>query len=423
MKRTTLFASLFLTTLIAAAPLAANEAQPETPAVETGAAPSADSITLEPALKFEYETFDYGTLDQGEKVTIDFPFKNTSDRTITIESIRASCGCTTSVLEKKVYAPGEGEVIKATFDSTRRQGQNNKTITVTTDDAAQAQYKLTFTGVVEVSLFMEEPVFQIMDLDQGTKFEGTTHIINFSGNPVEFTNVAPSKEGVLVTLGEPEAYTDAKTKRVGERIPLNIVIPETMGAGPLDGSIEITTNNSNVSRLSLPVRGQILGDLIANPPQVFFGNPIANTESKRRVVLSAKKGNKFVLESTDLKITQGDGVPTISVEEVEAPVGRPNSQAVDITLVAPKEAGYLVGDLTLIGKLGDKPHSLVIPIKLLVRPEAGSPEQSTSSSGTPITPEARDAKIREMQEEVKKQIAKERAEKAQQAANAPATTP
>ncbi len=406
-----------------AAPLCADEAISNTASnvIPEALSLTADPSTLEPGLKFEHETFDYGTIDQGEKITVEFPFKNTSDRTITIDSIRASCGCTVPVLDKKVYAPGESEIIKATFDSARRQGVNTKTVTVRTDDAAQAEYKLSFKGNVQVSVFLKDPVLQIKDLDEGTEFSSDTYIVNMSGADVKILSVSPTKAGIEVTTGTPEPYTDADSNRTGQRIPVKILIPETMPAGPLDGSVEFTTDNNNVPRLSLPVRGQILGDLVANPPQLFFGNPQPGTEETRRIILTAKKGKKFTYESSEVTVTQGSGKPTVSIIDAEAPIGRPNSQAMDITLLVPDESGYLVGDLTLIGTLDDKPHRLTVPYKLLVRPAASTTSDATTNPNTskpPITIEARDAKIEEMRQQLKERMEKER--QAREAAKASA---
>jgi hypothetical protein len=71
-----------------------------------------------------------------ESVSATFHFKNTGDKAVTIQGIKTSCGCTTTALTKTTYAPGEsGEiVVKLTIGT--RQGLQNKTITVTSDDGA-----------------------------------------------------------------------------------------------------------------------------------------------------------------------------------------------------------------------------------------------------------------------------------------------
>lgn len=63
-----------------------------------------------------------------------FTFTNTGDQPVTITSVRTSCGCTTTTLDKKIYVPGEtGEVI-AVFAFGDRTGRQHKRITVRTSE-------------------------------------------------------------------------------------------------------------------------------------------------------------------------------------------------------------------------------------------------------------------------------------------------
>lgn len=70
-------------------------------------------------------------------VTAEYTFVNRTDHSITIKSLTASCDCTLVSLSKKIYKPGEGGTIVATFTVGDRQGLQNKTILVTTSDEAE----------------------------------------------------------------------------------------------------------------------------------------------------------------------------------------------------------------------------------------------------------------------------------------------
>ncbi|HKB56678.1 MAG TPA: DUF1573 domain-containing protein [Lacunisphaera sp.] len=65
-----------------------------------------------------------------------FHFTNAGSATITITSVVPSCGCTTAELARRTYAPGETGEIKATITMGDMMGVQEKTITVTTDEAA-----------------------------------------------------------------------------------------------------------------------------------------------------------------------------------------------------------------------------------------------------------------------------------------------
>lgn len=71
-----------------------------------------------------------------------FAFTNNSDQTVTVKSVRSSCGCTVTELDKKEYLAGESGEIKALFTFGNRTGEQRKTITVETDDADEPKIGL-----------------------------------------------------------------------------------------------------------------------------------------------------------------------------------------------------------------------------------------------------------------------------------------
>jgi len=83
-----------------------------------------------PVIEFEREIYDFGKLIQGEIATFNFRFTNTGKSNLVITQVKSSCGCTVSKFPRKEIKPGEGDVIKVTFDSKGRKGNQNKMVTV-----------------------------------------------------------------------------------------------------------------------------------------------------------------------------------------------------------------------------------------------------------------------------------------------------
>ncbi len=98
------------------------------------------------AIKFTAEEHDFGTVAEGPSVSYDFEFKNTSSEPIQLESVRASCGCTTPNWSKDPIAPGATSKITATYSTQGRPGNFHKTITVV---SSAGQKVLTIKGNVE----------------------------------------------------------------------------------------------------------------------------------------------------------------------------------------------------------------------------------------------------------------------------------
>ena len=83
-----------------------------------------------PMIEFATTEHDFGKVIQGEVVTYSFKFKNTGKSDLVIANISAACGCTASEYPKDPVKPGEEKVIEVIFNSSGKQGFQNKTLTV-----------------------------------------------------------------------------------------------------------------------------------------------------------------------------------------------------------------------------------------------------------------------------------------------------
>lgn len=83
-----------------------------------------------PFFEFVEEVKEFGTIIQGESISMTFRFKNVGKSDLIISSAQASCGCTVPEWPKEpIKSGGEGK-ITVTFNSTGKQGLQNKTITL-----------------------------------------------------------------------------------------------------------------------------------------------------------------------------------------------------------------------------------------------------------------------------------------------------
>jgi hypothetical protein len=91
-----------------------------------------------------------------DKVTIaKFRFSNVGTSPVKITDLRPSCGCTTALLEKKEYAPGESGEIDAKFKFDGRVGHQEKWIIVTTDWVPPQPTILRFTVSIPESITIQ----------------------------------------------------------------------------------------------------------------------------------------------------------------------------------------------------------------------------------------------------------------------------
>ena len=83
-----------------------------------------------PAFKFEKESYDFGQIMQGEKVSYDFKFKNIGKSPLIITSATATCGCTVPEYPKEPIQPGKEGIIHVVFNSATKSGMQNKVVTI-----------------------------------------------------------------------------------------------------------------------------------------------------------------------------------------------------------------------------------------------------------------------------------------------------
>ncbi|MDY0054084.1 MAG: DUF1573 domain-containing protein [Bacteroidales bacterium] len=85
-------------------------------------------------IKFEREIVDFGKLNDGEKVTCSFKFKNAGKSDLIISSVSANCGCTVADYPREPISPGEEGQITVTYDSSNSSGLRiSKEISVLTN--------------------------------------------------------------------------------------------------------------------------------------------------------------------------------------------------------------------------------------------------------------------------------------------------
>lgn len=110
---------------------------------------SAADLANAPKIDFNSKVFEFGEITAGQKVEYVFKIMNKGKKDLLIRSAKASCGCTAASPGTNLIKPGEGTDLKVSFDSTGKEGMQNKTVTVISNDPNQATVTLQVTGTVK----------------------------------------------------------------------------------------------------------------------------------------------------------------------------------------------------------------------------------------------------------------------------------
>ncbi len=117
--------------------------------------PEIDSAT--PVIAVEASGHDFGQMGPGAYGNCEFKFSNTGSKTLTIERVQSTCGCTVPELKKKEYAPGESGTIKVTFHAPSVKGKVKKHLYIISNDPKNPRVELSIEAevVVKVSISPE----------------------------------------------------------------------------------------------------------------------------------------------------------------------------------------------------------------------------------------------------------------------------
>lgn len=110
---------------------------------------TSEELANAPVAAFSESRYDFGNINEGSVVKHDFILENKGKSDLIIRKVTASCGCTAVQPSKTMVKPGEQVPITVKFNSRGRSGQQNKTVTVITNDPKNFKTILWIKGKVE----------------------------------------------------------------------------------------------------------------------------------------------------------------------------------------------------------------------------------------------------------------------------------
>jgi len=123
-----------------------------TPVTDPNSPPAAVPTGPTTTVQFDNDTYDYGTVTEGEMVNYSFKFKNTGNEPLIISDAKGSCGCTVPDWPREPIAPGKTGEIKVAFDSKGKGSDDgsvqSKRVTITANTDPVQTY-LTVKGIVK----------------------------------------------------------------------------------------------------------------------------------------------------------------------------------------------------------------------------------------------------------------------------------
>jgi len=243
-----------------------------------------------PRLVVEQRTIDLGTVIEGNKATVSWALANQGTADLVIERTTAGCGCTVVKLAdaEKVIPPNGMLTLKAEFDSTRRVGEQKKTVTVVSNDPAEPSLTLEFKAKIETLLEIQpEGALALQAVRRGEAAARTLDITRGQGRPpVELLSVQLQDGDHLSYKVEPLG-SDA-----GGGHRLRFTVAEQIPLGRLTSSAKLKLKVGDVElERDIPIYADIVADLTCHPT-VLNATAQKSGRGKRLAPVTVRSGDK-----------------------------------------------------------------------------------------------------------------------------------
>lgn len=267
-----------------------------------------------PRLFVDKRSHDVGKILEGDVVNVSWKIENRGTADLIIDRTGSACGCTVVKLrdEDKIIKPGGSLDLKVEFNSSSRHGDQNKEITVFSNDPLEPALKLTFQSHVE-PLFTSDPttVVNLRVIRRGETAPKPLEILPVAGRgELTITKTDVNGGSSFEVESEPFEKNGLKGAKVF------FTISESAALGPVNGSVSVNLRVGELERSRIfSVRGEVVGDLTWLPKVV---------DATRQASLPGTMLAPVTLSSTDerpFKILEAGGGPllTVTVEPGRSP--------------------------------------------------------------------------------------------------------
>jgi len=268
-----------------------------------------------PKIQFETNLFDFGKITATETLSGTFKFKNIGDAVLKVDPPQASCECTEPKVVPNTLAPGESGEVQFTIKLDRPlNGQ--RMIVVHSNDPKTPDVHLTLQ-LDYIPLYEFSPKTLAVFLPAG-KDELPSHVavIRKDGRPLGVDRITASVDWITAAFD-----ASFRTEDSSAQIKITVHRPSSPPA-PINATIQLWSAQSPHPLQSLPVTGEILGELAANPRSLYwvipdFGNNISAYPAEaltRKIELKSVLGHEVELKklTSTIKGLSMNTVPKVS---------------------------------------------------------------------------------------------------------------
>ncbi len=256
-----------------------------------GQAPAQD--WLRQAITPDSRSHDFGTVARAANTEHRFEIKNVLDQDLHISSVRASCGCTTPIIETKTIRPGETGAILARFNTGTFTGARKATLTVSIDKPSYTELQLNVKGYIR-----SDVVFSPGEANFGQVAEGELQSLELT------LDYAGRGDWAIERIESSLPFVDAKFEEVSReagriKYRINIALDGSAPAGYVQNQLVLQTNDRRLTAVPIRLIADIQPAIQVSPKNVALGNVKPGEPVEQRLVVRGKKPFRVLDISSD----------------------------------------------------------------------------------------------------------------------------
>ncbi len=237
---------------------------------------------LSKAIPAATRTHDFGTVARAAKTEHRFTLTNNSDKDIHLRSVRASCGCTTPIIETEWIRAGETGSVLARFNTGTFTGSKSATLTVSIDQPHFAELQLNVRGYIRSDIVLNPGEINFGEVPVG-EAKSAEITLDYAGR----------SDWQLVDIQCPSEFVAVKFEefsRSGGRVSYKIQadLADTAGIGNLQSQLALRTNDRNLTTVPIRILGSVQAPIQVSPQSFSLGNVEPNEPVAQRLVVKGK---------------------------------------------------------------------------------------------------------------------------------------
>jgi len=238
---------------------------------------------------FPIKKHDFGTVAVASKTEFRFPVVNPLSQPMHIQTIRASCGCTTPVVETPYIEPGQSGSILAKFNTPTFRGKKGATLTVVIDKPFYTEVRLRVDGYIRSDMVFHPGEIDFGMINRGDAISKSTKVMYAGRSDWEVNEVRSDKPWIQASK--------VQTKRSGGSVEysIDVAIREDAPEGFFQEQVVLMTNDRQMPQVPLVVTGRVDAALTIAPQSLALGQLKPGQSVEERMVIRGKE--PFTIDS------------------------------------------------------------------------------------------------------------------------------